>query len=203
MNNPKRIVISGGAFSPPGLNHIVIEIVLIQHFDLVIVVPCGQRPDKQSVNFIAPIHREKMVELAFADIPNLQIDNFDLKGDTYTPTCQLQEKYAAQFPDAEIWHVVGSDLIAGGRNQDSQIHRIWINGPKVWKTLNFAIIIRPGYELVPEDLPPSHMIIKTGKINGSSTEIRNNIAARIPTGHLTTPQVYAYIKKHRLYTTER
>jgi len=202
-----KIVIFGGSFNPPGKHHCQIAKELSRQFNLVIIVPCGPLPDKPSANIIELKHRKEMVELAFTDLVKpkqtkrgkTRFDFFDLDNRVYTPTYFLQKRYEKKFPRAEIWHLVGSDIIIGGRGKKSEIHRVWQRGNKIWKNLNFLVGLRPNYDICPEDLPPKARTIKIKNADGSGTEIRRKIKSGESLENLLIPEVAGYIKKNKLY----
>lgn len=191
-----RIAIFGGSFNPPCLHHQEIARQLSAEFDRLIIVPCGKRDDK---DLISNDNRGVMANIAFCGCPNAQIDFHDLHNCVYTPTYLLEERYAAQYPGVEIWHVVGSDLVVGGRDKNSQIQTTWKNGPEIWQKLKFCIIIRPGYELTPDDLPPISKVLEAEKVFGSGTEVRALLASHKDTSDFLDETVLTYIKAHKLY----
>ncbi|MEK7211817.1 MAG: NAD(+)/NADH kinase [Patescibacteria group bacterium] len=191
----KRIALFGGSFNPPGLHHRRLVESLSPHFDEIVIVPCGPRPDKSSVNDIKPIHRATMVDLAFRGIPNVRVELFDLELGTFTRTHTLQKIFSAE---GEVWHIVGSDLIQNGERGESFIHRVWERGLEVWKTLNFAVNGRGDFPHAPEDLPPNHRYFKFG-IDGSSSEIREKVFKHHDFSHLVAPEISNYIERHGLY----
>lgn len=194
-----RIAILGGSFNPAGIHHRRIAEKLTEKFDKVIIVPCGMRVDKPSANTISHNDRKEIVKRGFAGLDRLEIDNYDLDKNTYTPTYLLDKRYREQYPQAQIWHVVGGDIIIGGRNHDSQIHRIWKRGPEIWHELNFCVIVRPGYPIESFDLPPSTELLELDNLYGSGTMIRDRFAEGDPIEDLVTPEVASYIKEHKLY----
>jgi len=196
----ERIAIFGGSFNPPSKHHLQIAERLTQRFDLVIVFPCGAlRPDKSSVNVVSAGHRKEMIKMVFEGLTKTQLDLFDLESDTYTPTYLLQERFEEQFSDSEIWHVVGGDIITGGRDKNSEIHRIWQRGEEIWHNLNFAVIVRPGYVVEPEDMPPSSELIEIPNLVGSGTMIRSRIAQGQSLDEFLSQEVISYTQKHKLY----
>jgi len=196
----KRISIFGGSFNPPAKHHIQIAERLIQHFDLVIVFPCGAlRSDKSSINVVSVKHREEMIKMAFGKLSKIQLDLFDLKNDIYTPTYLLHKRFEEKFRGSEIWHVVGGDIITGGRDKNSEIHRIWDYGEEIWHSLNFTVIVRPGYIVETEDMPPSSELIEIQDLFGSGTMIRSRIARGESLDELLIPEIKNYIQKHKLY----
>ena len=194
----KKIALLGGSFSPPGLHHrrIVEGLAASHQFDEILVIPCGGRPDKPSLNDVASIHRAAMADLAFGRIQGVKVLLFDLENDTYTPTCDLQEMFGA---DAEVWHVVGADLVIGGGKGESQIQASWKNGREIWDSLNFFIIHRAGFDLRPEDLPPRHREFDGSRYFGASTIIRENIFRGESVDGLLMPEVADYIRRYDLY----
>ena len=191
----KRIAIFGGSFNPAGRHHRAVAEALGRHFDEIIVVPCGPRPDKPSVADIEPVHRAVMADLAFRGLPKVRVELFDLEHETYTRTIDLDRMFS---PKGEIWHVVGTDLIKGGRSGGSEIQRGWERGLELWKNANFVVIERAGYGIVDADLPPHHLLLRPGQ-SGSSSEIRERAFKRLPIADLVTPEVESYIARYNLY----
>lgn len=193
-----KIVIFGGSFNPPGKHHQKIARELMYLFDVVIIVPCGKRCDKLSTNVIPIEHRKEMAKIAFSKMLKCRLDLYDLENNVYTPTYFLQKKYQKEFPGAEIWHFVGSDILIGGRDQRSEIHRVWDRGKEVWQNLNFLVNIRPGYKISSADLPPHSELVKF-KDARSATKIRQRIKQDKSFTNLVVPKVADYIEKNRLY----
>ena len=192
---PQTLAVFGGSFSPPGLHHRAIVAELVRHFDRVVVVPCGPRPDKPSTNEVDPVYRAALSDVAFNGIDRVEVDLFDLEMATFTRTHALHERYRER---GEVWHVVGADLVAGGGQGRSFIHTQWEHGPELWRTLNFAVLHRPGHELGPGDLPPRHRLVDV-RLDGSSQAIRERLFRREPIDGLVGPDVADYIERHRLY----
>lgn len=196
----KRVAIFGGSFNPPAKHHLQIAEKLAQHFDWIVVFPCGaSRPDKSSVNVVSVRHRKEMIKMVFDGLSKTQLDLFDLESDTYTPTYLLQKRFEERFSNSEIWYVVGSDIIVGGRDKNSEIHRIWQRGEEVWHNLNFAVVTRFGYVIGPEDMPPSSELVEIQNLYGSSTIIRSRIARGESLDEFLILEVINYIQKHKLY----
>jgi NAD+ kinase len=191
----QTLAVFGGSFSPPGLHHRAIVHELARHFDRVLVVPCGPRPDKPSTNEVDPVYRAALADVAFGGVERVEVDLFDLEMATFTRTHALHERYRDR---GEVWHVVGADLVAGGGEGRSFIHTHWERGPEIWRTLNFAVVTRPGHALGPGDLPPHHRLIG-GHLDGSSQTIRERLFRREAVEDLVGPDVADYIERHRLY----
>ena len=199
MKKNVRIALLGGSYNPPHKAHKEIARILTTLFDLVVVIPCGTRLDKASTNIIDLSHRMNMVKIAFEDLEKVEIDFYDMENNVFTPTYLLQEKYQKLYPDAEIWHVIGEDIVAGGCRMKSEIHRVWDHGSEIWQNLNFAVLTRLGYGARPDDLPPHREVIQLSGLIGSGTEVRRRVMNNEPIGDLVDPKIREYIIKHRLY----
>jgi NAD kinase/nicotinic acid mononucleotide adenylyltransferase len=191
----RKIAVYGGSFNPPGLHHRHIVQELSRHFDAVVVVPCGPRPEKPSNDSIPPVYRAAMTDVIFSGIPKVEVDLFDLEQATFTRTHALEERYAKL---GEVWHVVGTDLVAGGYRGESFIQRTWEKGSDLWERSNFAVINRLGHEVSPEDFPPRHHYIPV-QTHGSSRGAREKVLGGHSVVDLVGPNVAHYIDRNGLY----
>lgn len=192
-----RIAIFGGSFNPPGSHHRAVAEALVPHFDKIIVIPCGPRPDKPTTNDVEPWHRAALTDITFRDIPKVEVDLFDLESATFTTNDAFEARYGHL---GEIWHVIGSDLSTGGAEKKSAVHQYWERGAEMWQDLNFCVMGREGYAVTAADLPPkSQLIDLPPQVGGASSEIRDKIYRREPYADLVTPAVAAYIERYGLY----
>ncbi len=195
----RKIAIFGGSFNPPCSNHQIIARILAKRFDEVVIVPCGARKDKNSVSMVRSSDRGVMAKLAFDNLSNVSVDLFDLKNNSFTPTYFLQERYQKIFSDAQIWHVVGGDIICGGKTGKSEIHRVWHEGEKIWNTLRYAIIKRLGYVISKGDMPPRSELLEVDVPGISSTIVRERVREQLPIDEFVDPKVKNYIEQQGLY----
>lgn len=192
----KRIAIFGGSFNPPGIHHQKIAKLLANRFDVVKIIPCGPRPDKETTNDIEPLHRAVMSDQTFFGLKdNIDVELFDLEHGTFTRNHATQKLYASE---GEVWHVVGSDIIQGGSNKESYIHKVWENGHEMWDKLNFVVVKRNGVKYDKKDLPPNSEVINLD-FDGSSRDIRQNAFDRQNIDNLVTPEVASYMARYGLF----
>ncbi|TLD68788.1 hypothetical protein FEM03_20865 [Phragmitibacter flavus] len=192
---PRRIALFGGSFNPPGLHHRQIAELLSKHFDEVLVVPCGPRPDKPDVTNVPSVSRAALCDITFEGIPNTSVELFDLEQETFTRNHALETLFAHR---GEIWHVVGADWLTGGAIGKSAIHTGWEKGEELWHRSHFAVLTRPGHPLNPADLPPHHQLLPI-EIDGSSTQIREILIRGGNASHLLTSRAHRYISRYGLY----
>jgi NAD+ kinase len=190
-----RVAIYSGSFNPPALHHQRIVRELAERFDRVLVVPSGVRPDKPSTDRVGRLYRATMADLAFSGIEKVTVELFDLEQPSFTRTHELQKRFEHL---GEIWHVVGTNLIEGGRRGDSVIHRVWSDAGAVWREMNFAVVSRHGGGFTTDDLPPKHELLDLD-LEGSSAEIRARLFRGESVESLLAPDVHAYIERHQLY----
>ncbi len=190
-----RIAIFGGSFNPPGLHHRAIAEALVREFDEVRVIPCGPRPDKPVTGTIPAIYRAALADLAFGGMEKVVVDLFDLEQATFSRNWQLQQRFE---PLGEVWHVVGTDLIVGGKAGLSPIQTSWAKGPELWQQAHFAVLKRPGHDIDPADLPPHARLIPLD-VPGSSTEVRDRLGRGDQIDDLVAPRVRDYIERYGLY----
>ena len=191
----KRIALFGGSVNPPCLHHRRMVARLAERFDEVIVIPCGPRPDKLSVNDTRLIDRAVMVDLGFRGLEKVSVELFDLEADEFTRSKRLEQIYGAQ---GEVWHVVGGEFIRGGQRGESIIHTNWDEGPRLWQELNFALVLHKDEAHDPADLPPRCEIIVADHA-GAASDVRRRVFEREPIEGLVMPAVAAYIDRHGLY----
>jgi len=192
-----KVAIFGGSFNPPGTHHRLVAEALIPHFDKIIVLPCGPRPDKPTVNDVEPWHRAALADIAFRGLPKVEVDLSDLELSDFTTNDLIEARFGHL---GELWHVVGSDLAEGGAEGASTIQTTWKEGPTMWRKLRFCIMARPGHELKRGDHPPHHMFLQLEKpSSGASDDIREKIFRRIDYLEMVGDDVAAYIERYGLY----
>jgi nicotinate (nicotinamide) nucleotide adenylyltransferase len=193
----RTIALFGGSFNPPGLHHRLIAEELERHFDEVVIVPWGPRPEKPTTNDVEPVHRATLADIAFRGLARTRVELFDLEQATFTPTDELDARFAAE---GETWHVVGADLVVGGARGESFVQTHWEGGREFWEQLRFVVIGRRGYELDAADLPPhSRFLTMDAPTDVASAAIRELIFKREPFFQLVPPDVVDYIDRYGLY----
>lgn len=191
----KNVAIFSGRFNPPGLGHQLTAIELAKHFDEVIVVPCGPRPEKPLAVDIPPFYRAALVDLAFGQLPRVTVDLFDMEAGTFSRTHELQQRYQDR---GQLWHVVGTTMVTGGAQGKSLVHTQWEFGPRLWEELNFVVLDDGAQTFDPADLPPHHCLIRVPRIT-SGANLRQALYNRENLAGQIDDNVLSYINRHQLY----
>ena len=115
MIGRKRVAVYGGSFDPITIAHLLIaaEVIHFRVADEVWIVPCGNRPDKDTI--VDASVRLRMCDLAVtgmfpADFP-VKVISTEIDAGCYIPTVYLMRKFREQNPDLDFSVVIGSDLV--------------------------------------------------------------------------------------------
>lgn len=139
MNN-RKVVIFGGAFSPPTLAHeaIIVALLELPNFDEVWVMPSGDRLDKHMsardhdrLAMLEHVQKER-----FADAPQLRITDFELRMPRPSKTYDTLAALEKAFPDTEFWFAYGPDSYISMPN--------WPSGKKLQQKVKVVLFSSGG-----------------------------------------------------------
>lgn len=196
----RRLGMFGGAFDPPHNAHVALVRAAIAQLalDELRVFPTGQAWHKPTA-LSAPEHRLAMARLAFADIPAVAVDDREIRRSGPTYTVDTLRELRAQYPQAELYLVMGGD-------QAAALSR-WREWREVVRLATLCVAGRPGstdFATGPlADLrPPARFErIEFAPTTASATEIRRLAAESQGIAHLVPVGVARYIDQHHLYAT--
>lgn len=183
----------GGSFNPPHRAHRALAELAIRELglDALIVMPAG-RPWQKPTGELAPgSHRAAMLELLFADLPQVRVSRFEVERDAPSVTADTLD--AIQPTGARWWLVIGQDQYAKLST--------WKRVPELLQRCRLAVAARAGVAVQPDpQLPPHEMRelpLPPDAVN--ATQLR----AALKRGEDITPlvgtQVAGYIARHHLY----
>lgn len=193
----RRVAVFTGSFDPPTAFHRRVAALLrARGFDEVVVRPTGPRCDSPDGEHATPVHRAVMADLAFRDLPGVSVDLGDLDDGTVLDDYRFDELYADR---GEVWHVVSSDFIVGGRGGRSLIQTQWPHGRELWQHGRFVILHPTHAPPDPADLPPvSELAAADDHVPTAEIRLRvfqgGDPAPDVPEG------VAAYVRRYRLFT---
>ena len=201
MKATGRIGVFGGAFDPPHLAHVALvhSAIAALGLDEVRVLPTGQAWHRAATTAPAR-HRLAMTRLAFLDLPQVAVDDREIRRAGPSYTIDSLTEIAAEHPDSQLYLLIGDDqrrsLAAWHRIGD--IARLAIicaaaRDPQVasWHAGTAHVPDASGLDILP--LPMPLMPI-------SATDIRERLSRHADVTGLVAPAVERYIHEHHLYS---
>lgn len=203
-----KIGIYGGTFNPPHLGHMAAAQTAIAalNLDKLLLVPAAIPPHKALPQGTpAPEHRLAMVE-KMADamrLPAVEVCPIELHRQGPSYTSDTLEEIRAQYPGAELWLLVGTDMFLTLHlwHQPEEIFRLAgvcafgrteRDGEAVFAPQRDYLAHTFGARLTTITLP--------GLVDISSTRLRE-LLGRGEGREYLLPAVYGYILMNRLYGT--
>lgn len=199
-----KIGIFGGSFDPVHIEHIHLAQAAVQELglDTLWIMPAYAPPHKPYKRLAADEHRLQMCRLAFADVPNVEVCDFEIaqKGTSYTYlTCQ---HFKTLYPTAQLFWLVGTDMLRD--------FPTWKYPEKILSTVTLAVCARNeqcGWlekekKVFAERFGQSFEVLTYQGADVSSTKIRVLAAAQESAAHLVGNAVQSYIQENGLYKIE-
>ena len=185
----KKVGILGGTFNPPHIGHLMManEAYHALELDEVRFMPNAIPPHKK-VNGATDKQRQKMVELAIADVPYFELEMYELEQGGLSYTCNTMEALTNREPDVEFYFIIGGDSV-------DDLDK-WYCIDKLVHYVKFIGLNRPGSE-AKTDYPVK--MVEAPEINLSSTLLRKRLASGGTVRYLIPQQVEAFIRKEGLY----
>lgn len=196
-----RIGIFGGSFDPVHTQHVRLaeEAVKTLGLDKLFIVPAHTPPHKIGKTLSSDTDRLALCRIAFSKAENTEVCDFELSqgGTSYTfLTCR---KFAADYPQAELFLLLGTDML---RDFPS-----WKNPEEILKLATLAVCARAeGSDWLRREreafFARFHREFAVIGYEGeavSSTKIRTLVAAGEKIDGLVPKEEAAYIAKRGLY----
>ncbi len=191
----RRIGVLGGTFDPIHIGHLAVGVAARHQLKLdeVHFVVANVPWQKAKLRRISSAeHRMEMVRLAVCNAPGLRASDVEIVrgGDSYT--ADTLTFLHSQIPDAELFLIVGSDLV-----DDLTTWKRWEEIPHL---CTLAVAYRPGEDTKAALSPGWHSVeIRLPALELSSTELREMAAENRPLDFLVPGSVVNYISQHGLY----
>ena len=192
-----RVGMFGGAFDPPHRAHAALAEAAIRQLQLdrLYVLPTGDAWHKART--LSPAaHRLEMARLAFADLPQVVVDERELRRAGPTYSIDTLRELRAEHPTAQLVLLMGEDQAAGftGWRQWQDIAALAVLGVARRGSGDnaglAALQALPGVRAEPLQLP---------RMPESATEIRTRLTTGQDIAELVDPRVASYIARHHLY----
>lgn len=109
-----RIAVYGGSFNPPHPAHVRAARLAYAALapDKLLVIPAADPPHKAlAAGSPTPEERFELTKLAFLDFPEAEISDVELRRGGESYTSDTVEELAREYPGAELWLVIGTDML--------------------------------------------------------------------------------------------
>lgn len=107
-----RIGIFGGSFDPVHKEHVQLARVAVRELglDKLFIVPAGTPPHKAGKKLASARDRLEMCRIAFADLPQAEVDDWEIRQEGKSYTYLTCRRYAALYPKSRLYLLVGTDM---------------------------------------------------------------------------------------------
>ncbi|MFW5873283.1 MAG: nicotinate-nucleotide adenylyltransferase [Bacillota bacterium] len=196
----KHIVIYGGTFDPPHLGHLFLAEAARekQGAEQVVFLPAGDPPHKQNKMISNSRDRYNMVYLATKDNPYFNVSNFEIKQTGLSFTARTLKYFKDQ--GFKISFIIGADSL-------DEIFS-WKKPDYILKNSELLVLPRKDYDIdeILSDKKYKNYLdnikkLTTGRIDFSSSQIRNRVRNNKRIKYMTPFEVEEYIVRNRLYMT--
>lgn len=198
----KSIVIFGGSFNPPLNSHFSIAQQVLNQFEEVekiVFIPVNKQYPKDGL--LDNEHRYNMLKLVANKNRNFIVSDIDMHGDKSLHTIETLEELQKQFPDKEMWFLIGSDNL-------KELYT-WNRPEELVSKYKILVMERENDKIEGiienDELLYKHKenFIKVNeeiRSNYSSTYVRAQIKDGKSVRYLLPDEVYEYILKNKLYS---
>ena len=201
---PPGLAVLGGTFDPPHASHVRLAAAALSQLPVerVLVIPAGDHPHKQGRGVTPAAHRLAMCRLAFAGLPEVTVDDREIRRGGLSFTVDTLEELHREQPAARLFFLIGSDNL---RTLSS-----WYRHHRLLEVATVVTYPRAGHAIAAEtlagqDLSPDEQRALLGHALRLPADAVNstNLRARLEAGERNVPEVHpevlAYIVRHGLY----
>jgi nicotinate-nucleotide adenylyltransferase len=189
------IGVYGGTFDPIHVGHVAAAGAVLRTLglDRVLLVPAGDPWQKRGRVVATPEQRLEMARLAVEGLDGVEVSDLEVRRGVASVTADTLEDLRA--PERELFLILGADAVA---NMGT-----WRRLDDTRDLATIVVVERDGERADPpgEGWRVEHVPIP--RIDVSSTEIRDLIAAGESIDGLVPPTAARYLQEHGIYTSRR
>lgn len=194
----QRVGVLGGTFDPPHIGHLAsaVEVRAALGLQEVLLVVANEPWQKVASRPVTPAaDRLAMVEAAVEGLDGLRASAVEIERGGPSYTVDTLRELERDRPGTEWFVIVGADAAAGLPT--------WDRPDELRAAATFALVDRPGLPGPPP--PPGWRFVHVDvpRLDVSSSDLRERVAAGRPLDVLTPPGVVACIRDRRLYGWRR
>lgn len=200
-----RIGVFGGTFNPIHNSHIYIaeEFAAKLELDRMVIVPSYTPPHKSSKDLAGAEDRLAMCRLATAHLPLFYVTEYEIRQEGKSYTYKTLRHILEKYPGSELFLIMGGDMFLTVQD--------WRLAPEIFRMATLCAAQRETGEFtlldVHKDVLEMHgarcLLIDMEARPMSSTLVRGMIERGEGASHLLHPDVWAYIRQHKLYVKEK
>jgi nicotinate-nucleotide adenylyltransferase len=196
-----RIGIYGGSFNPVHNGHIHLARAAAEEFGLekVYLVPSRISPHRSSAEYVSGGDRLEMLRLACNGDAILEVSSYELDSDRVSYTIYTINYFRSIFPDAELFLLVGSDML--------MCFEKWYRFDDILSEVTLCVVSRNEGDLPQLEEKADKLrefgnicISKAKPLEVSSTEIRKKIEKNENYACYLDENVVQYIRLKGLYS---
>jgi nicotinate-nucleotide adenylyltransferase len=194
---PMTTLCFGGSFNPIHHGHLIVARAAAETIgaNRILLIPSAQSPHKTAVDLATAPQRLAMARLAIAGSDLFDCDDLEIVRGGRSFTIETA-RALRQRGWSEVRWLIGADMVPTLPN--------WREPAALLREVQFVIADRPGHSIdwrtVPAELVAlEHNVVSAPRIDISSTQIRDRVAAGRRIDYLTPPAVVRYIDEQNLY----
>ena len=190
----ERLGVFGGTFDPPHIGHLVAASEARQALglDRVLLVVANEPWQKTGTRPISPAaDRLAMVKAAVVGVEGLEASAIELEQGGPSYTADTLETLAARDPEGTRFLILGADAAAGLTT--------WERADAVPRLATLVVLDRPGLSAPAPPAGWAFERVEMPRLDVSSTDLRDRVAAGRPLTFLTPDEVVSCIRDRRLY----
>lgn len=194
-----KIGLFGGSFDPAHNEHTELAKAAVNQLklDKLIIIPTYISPFKCNITPTPEELRLKMLFLATEGLDKVEVSDYEIKNEGVSYTYLTVKHFAEQYKGAELYFIIGADLIGGFTN--------WKNPEAILEKATLCVARRHGYDYKKEiydiETAFSKKIVKIAYEGErvSSTKIRLASALGLDITDSVDKKVAEFIKENGLY----
>ena len=197
----ESIVIYGGSFNPPLNSHFSIAQQVLNQFEEVekiVFIPVNKKYPKDGL--LENKHRYNMLKLVANKNSEFIVSDIDMYGEKSLSTIETLEKTEKQFPNKDMWFLIGSDNL-------KELYT-WNRLEELLSKYKILVMEREDDKM--EEIIERNSLLYKHKenflklndeirSNYSSTYVRNQIKRGKNIRYLMPDEIFEYITENKLY----
>ncbi len=189
----RRIGLFGGSFDPVHLGHLLVARAAVEEaaLDRLFFIPAARSPFKPDRAPTADAERLRLLRLALAGRPEVELDDQEIRRGGYSYTIDTVREYGRRFPEAQLFYLIGADHVPTLAQ--------WRAAEELARRVEFLMIPRPGQPVAA--WPPGFRgrALHGFPLGVSASQIRERVRQGRPITDLVPAAVAEAIRNYHLY----